>query len=114
MTTPQTPTHTPEPWSTNGRIIESEDGEPIVKLLRPVGIIHIPEAEANARRIVSCVNACKGINPEAVPQLVEALSEILSEAEKYGFGGNSGAYGTGRVACDMARAALAAANEGRS
>ena len=28
--------------------------------------------EANARRIVACVNACEGINPEAVPDLLEA------------------------------------------
>ena len=28
---------------------------------------------ANAQRIVSCVNACAGINPEAVPGLVAAL-----------------------------------------
>ncbi|MEN6550004.1 MAG: hypothetical protein ABFE07_28505 [Armatimonadia bacterium] len=32
---------------------------------------------ANARRIVECVNACRGINPRAVPQLV-ALAQWLS------------------------------------
>jgi len=37
-------------------------------------------AEANARRIVSCVNACAGIaDPEAtVPELVEALESMIS------------------------------------
>lgn len=33
------------------------------------------ETEANAHRIVACVNACEGINPEAVPAMLEALKE---------------------------------------
>ena len=32
-----------------------------------------PEEKANAKRIVACVNACAGINPEAVPEVLEAL-----------------------------------------
>ena len=32
--------------------------------------------EANASRIAACVNACEGINPEAVPELLEALKEL--------------------------------------
>jgi len=35
------------------------------------------EAEANAARIVACVNGCAGINPEAVPELAEALRAML-------------------------------------
>ena len=31
-----------------------------------------PEAEANARRIVSCVNALAGMNPDALAGLIEA------------------------------------------
>ena len=31
------------------------------------------ENEANAARIVACVNACEGINPEAVPDMLAAL-----------------------------------------
>lgn len=34
----------------------------------------------NARRIVSCVNGCTGLNPEAVQGLVEALEKLLEEA----------------------------------
>lgn len=34
-------------------------------------------SEANANRIVACVNACEGINPEAAPELLEALEEML-------------------------------------
>jgi len=32
-------------------------------------------AEANAARIVACVNACAGINPEAVPEMLAMLVE---------------------------------------
>jgi hypothetical protein len=34
----------------------------------------------NAARIVSCVNSCAGINPEAVPDLVEALKGLCNVA----------------------------------
>ena len=30
----------------------------------------------NAARIVACVNACEGINPDAVPEMLEALKGI--------------------------------------
>ena len=36
------------------------------------------QAKANARRIVACVNACEGINPEAVPDLLEALKDAVA------------------------------------
>lgn len=36
---------------------------------------------ANAARIVACVNACKGINPEAVPDLLAALQAVLDVPE---------------------------------
>ena len=32
----------------------------------------------DATRIVACVNACEGINPEAVPELLEALEAMLA------------------------------------
>lgn len=35
--------------------------------------------EANADRIVACVNACAGLNPEAVPDVVEALKQCERE-----------------------------------
>jgi hypothetical protein len=38
------------------------------------------EQEANAQRIVDCVNGCEGINPKAAPQLLEACKEILNWA----------------------------------
>jgi hypothetical protein len=33
--------------------------------------------EANTHRIVACVNACEGINPEAVPDMLEALEACV-------------------------------------
>ena len=35
-------------------------------------IIAVVKKADDAKRIVSCVNACAGINPEAVPELLEA------------------------------------------
>ena len=44
----------------------------------PKESIEQAEAFANATRIVECVNNCAGINPDAVPALLEALKDILS------------------------------------
>lgn len=81
--------HTPEPWAMvqhdyRPRII-TEGARPYV--LAEIRRIHYPlpdedphdrEADANARRIVACVNACAGIpDPEkAIPALVEALRKV--------------------------------------
>ncbi len=40
---------------------------------RGVGNIH---HTGNAERIVACVNACEGINPEAVPELLKAAKTV--------------------------------------
>jgi hypothetical protein len=32
----------------------------------------------NARRAVDCVNACEGINPEAIPELLKAAKGLLT------------------------------------
>lgn len=34
-------------------------------------------AYADADRIAACLNACDGINPEAVPELVEACGDLI-------------------------------------
>ena len=36
------------------------------------------DEEANAQRIVDCVNACEGINPKAVQDLLEALAKLTA------------------------------------
>ena len=37
--------------------------------------------KANAEHIVACVNACEGINPEAVPDLLKACKLLLEDCE---------------------------------
>lgn len=54
---------------------------------------HSETALANMRRIVACVNGCAGINPEAVPELVEAceafLASVASADESVSFTANA-------------------------
>ena len=42
-----------------------------------------PTSWENAKRIISCVNACDGINPDAVPLLFQAAKDFV-EAEGHG------------------------------
>jgi hypothetical protein len=44
------------------------------------------EVKANAVRIVNCVNACEGINPEAVPDMLGALETALEFVDSGGLG----------------------------
>lgn len=39
-------------------------------------------SEANAKRIVACVNAMDGLNPEAVPQLIPTLRHAIDLAKR--------------------------------
>jgi len=76
--------HTPEPWKIYGSdelplaiIQDDEDG---------MGIIEFTQNgvnPANAKRIVSCVNACQGIeDPETtIKELIEMLGEVLDVCE---------------------------------
>lgn len=59
------------------------------------------EGRANAAHIVACVAACEGINPAAVPSMLEALEGLL--ADKY----LADQINAGRMA--QARAAIALA-----
>ena len=66
-------------------------------------------AEADASRIVSCVNACDGINPEAVPDLLAACKAV----DDAWTGGENGDWrGALDRALGMARAAIAKAEGG--
>lgn len=67
----QPSTYTGGEWYTDGGMIFSSYDDP-----RGATIATVPEP-ANADRIVQCVNACAGINPEAVPELLAAL-EVIS------------------------------------
>ena len=80
--------HTPEPWAigwsgdpdVEGRAVASPLSviagtgaiSDMLKLYRPWD-----EVEANADRIVTCVNYCEGINPEAVPDLLAACKATV-------------------------------------
>ena len=80
--------HTPEPWgfTDHGQNIDGDDWYSINR-----GSIDIayerwsqndePTRRANALRIVACVNACEGINPEAVPELLKACKIGLGYIE---------------------------------
>lgn len=92
--------HTPEPW----RFICANDEtghEPCIMRCDAIGLVSAPqhpadeaEDEANARRIVACVNACAGISTEALESgalrevvgcalsLFDANSEVLAPFEK--------------------------------
>ena len=93
--------HTPEPWAVETELnhhIVSSDGKYIVFF----GWEQFPENyEANRARIIACVNALAGLNPEAVPNVVEALREAINWAEGYAQGGVIPEY------LKAARAALA-------
>lgn len=68
--------HTPEPWKsfeeTNRNLVAGPDQRKVCD----VWTSDRPDAErhAIAVRIVSCVNGCKGINPDAVPGMYDALN----------------------------------------
>lgn len=65
--------HTKEPWHVEGygQMNRITDGKETVGYIDPIirarpKIDDIAEGEANARRIVACVNACAGITNEAL------------------------------------------------
>lgn len=63
--------HTKEPWA----VAPSNDGGQHIGNVD--GMVVIYQNRKNMDRIVACVNACAGINPEAVPEMLEALRGIL-------------------------------------
>lgn len=85
--------HTKEPWAVDSVMSEAmhdiildyhapDGGYPTVVAMAHGYEDEFPsvlEAEANARRIVACVNACAGIeNPAALPEVLEAV-RVLCE-----------------------------------
>ncbi len=69
--------HTPEPWKVDAKVNETYVRGPENELIADTHTLPVPERYdeeyANASRIVACVNACEGINPEAVPNMLKAL-----------------------------------------
>ena len=87
--------HTKGPWETDC----SDHDQPYLnikiraarKLAHTICTVYIDDApvrdyndeqKANAARIVACVNALEGYNPDAVRDVVEALDWAIAEIEK--------------------------------
>jgi hypothetical protein len=62
--------HTPEPWKVSGtgtmRYIDVPVGNGILQEVATCMRVEYGDMEANARRIVACVNACAGISTEVL------------------------------------------------
>ena len=80
-------THTPEPWVVRGRyaqplnarlvcVVPHDDDPDKDRFIWAHA--HRESTEDDANRIVACVNACEGINPEAVQAAVEACELALN------------------------------------
>ena len=78
--------HTNEPWQVDeptqiwapsiGQYVAITDCEPELNLVpREV-------QEANARRIVSCVNACAGIDTEIIERNANKVSDLLTQRDE--------------------------------
>ena len=107
-----------EPWTQSNDIgddIAIEDDEGFVifrcKSGKPVGLnLHSPKRLAAFRRTIDCVNACAGINPEAVPDMLEALESTYNIImQNRALGLNQGSEYVHIV--DHARAAIAKAKK---
>jgi len=94
--------HTPGPWNvkySKFSIIETQEGAQVAECKNLTGLVNL---QANARRIVACVNACEGIETSELEEiavsggmlglredvaraakqrdaLLEALEELVSE-----------------------------------
>lgn len=85
--------HTQEPWDgidideryfPHRVPIVDKNGYRIANVIQnPPGNICDEEAMANAKRIVACVNACAGINPEAVPVLLKMCERVATDIEDF-------------------------------
>lgn len=85
--------HTPEPWSCeSGHVIaEQTEGNILIANCNASYVLNQLQKEANAERIVACVNACQGmVDPDSEIQdlkqtqdeLCKALETIMSSPEK--------------------------------
>ena len=79
--------HTPGPWAVNFTKfseVRAENGAVIARCLKLTSLTNL---EANARRIVACVNACEGVSTKhlennlPIRELVTRYNEVLREIE---------------------------------
>jgi len=75
--------HTPTPWhnQSDWKSIYSEDGCFIATVVKMPTYKNKIEHSADSDRIVSCVNACAGLNPEAIPGAVKALEDFINDCD---------------------------------
>lgn len=83
--------HTKEPWSAEfSPVVGGEYLSPMIRSSSGhlIGIVYrksaggSENAQSDAARIVACVNACAGINPEAVPEFPAMCKMLLALLEE--------------------------------
>ena len=70
------PKHTPEPWWIDDDGFVAAGGGDSYTTVADTHNTYDLNKDANAARIVACVNACEGINPDAVSDLLAALVAV--------------------------------------
>lgn len=76
--------HTPGPWVYARTYAANQSRWYIITNAKGYGPIFEVGGKDNAERIISCVNNCKGINPEAVPLMLEACKWLIKEYQESG------------------------------
>jgi hypothetical protein len=71
--------NTAKPWIVTPSL--SGENYTIVSRDSATTVIGSGLTKGNANHIVACVNACEGINPKAVPDLLEACKLLLEDCE---------------------------------
>lgn len=80
--------HTPGPWKVTGtgtiRYIDAPAGNGIMQEVAACMRVEYGDMDANARRIVACVNACEGLSTDLLERfgLASAFGTELLEMEK--------------------------------
>lgn len=81
--------HTREPWRVSGsgtmRFIDAPVGNGVVQEVATCMRVGYGGMDANARRIVACVNACAGVETIALEQLANSngLTRVFNERAEY-------------------------------
>ena len=83
--------HTTGPWLVHGNrktrhISPAWKDEASIAEMFDSSFIPPHEQEANAQRIIACVNACEDINPKAIPDLINAAILFVNNYATYGIG----------------------------
>lgn len=75
-----------EPWSVDDGCLRRanhsyvEIGSPWIDDIYPTDRKFAEKADREMARIIACVNGCKGLNPEAVPDLLVACEAVIKHA----------------------------------